>query len=1032
MGERVAFRILGPLEVLAGDRFVAIGGPRQRTVLAMLLLSPDRVVSVNNLVEAVWKGNPPATVRGQVAICIAGLRKLFRQAGCDEEIIVRTHPGYMLLATDHRIDARDFANRVALARDTAEQGQTAEAAEMLSEALGLWRGLALEGISSPAVETEAARLEERRLSAYEQRAALYLELGEHEKATADLTNLVREHPLRERARAQLMLALYRSGRRAEALEVFREGRERSIDELGLEPGPALQDLHDEMLHDEPSLSVVGSPGSIDVAVWPAQLPPGVSTFVGREPELVAMNALVDEWPTGGSPSVGLITGPAGVGKTALAVRWARAAAPAFPDGQLFADLRGYDEAHQPVTPAAVLDQFLRSLGTHSGQVRAELSERIALYRSILDGRRVLIVLDNVATFDQIQPLLPGGDRCCVLVTSRDQLGELGRFRALRLRLGALTRDEAILVVRNVVGAPRADADPGGVARLAELCDRLPLALQIAGARLATKPHWAIGDLVGRLEDERRRLDELSQGQQSVRVSFGLSYHRPGNTAAMLYRRLSLLDAPDFPAWVGAALLRTGLTEAENLIERLVDAHLLHAVGQDATGTVRYRFRALQRLDARERAQEEDDPAEQRDACESAFGGWLALAEQAHRRIYGGDYTVIHGAARRWSLDQAYVDRLLHDPFAWFEAERVAITKAVRQAAWMNLHDVAWDIAMTSTTLFEARNYLDDWRRACTTALGAARKAGNTRGEAAMLYSLGTLKAVQQRYDEAAHFLLPALQLFEHAEEQHGRALVLRNLAVLDRMQGDHGLARQRCEEARATFQAVGDRYAEAHVLGNLAQIELEHGDPAASVGLAAQAVEISRVIRSRRGEAQSLYRLAQAYLARGQLDRASNAFGHVLRILHGTDDRLGRAYALCGLGETQLLRGRLAEAEASLTDALNAARSVADRFVEGRANLALGRLYLGQDQPAEARKYLDTAGRLFAEIRSPPWQAEVQQTIRTLVRAGPDDPDDGTRPTTPPRHAGSTIPGHRPGAGVRPRSAGQRSDDRTRRSSGSH
>jgi DNA-binding SARP family transcriptional activator/tetratricopeptide (TPR) repeat protein len=952
----------------------------------MLLLAADRVVSVDSLVEAVWNGRPPVTGRGQVAICIAGLRKIFRHAGCPDDVIITVPPGYMLVSDGHSIDACDYAALVTQAREARRAGRLSEAADLLSDAVALWRGAALDGISSPIVAAEAARLQEQRLATHEQRAGLMLGLGLHHRLVGELTTLVREQPLREHERAHLMLALYRSGRRAEALEVYREGHRRSIEELGLEPGPALQELHDEILRDEPRLTLPISLGPADLAVAPAQLPAAASSFTGRKSELADLNALLRDRFDDRPPAVGLITGPAGVGKTCLAVHWAHRAASAFPDGQLFANLRGDDESHEPATAGDIVDRFLRALGVHSGQMGGELSERVALYRSILDGLRVLIVLDNVDDFAQIQPLLPGSGRSCVLITSRDQLSELRSYGDVRLQLGVLSEDEATWLLGNVGGEARVKADPAGAARLGELCDRLPLALQIAAARLATKPHWTIADLVSRLENERGRLDELSHGQQGVRASFWLSYRYLHPTAAMLYRRLGILDVPDLPPWVGAALLDIDLAEAENLMEHLVDAQLLEVVGRDSTGTLRYRLQSLLRLDARERALEEDDPAEQRAACERALGCWLALAEQAHRRVYGGDYTVIHGGAKRWRLDQAYVDRLVRDQFAWFEAERLALVAAVIQAARMNIDELAWDLAMTSTTLFEARNYLDDWRVTCTSALGATRQAGNARGEAAMLYALGTLATFQQRYDEAALFLMPALQLYEHIDEDHGRALVLRNLALLDRMHGDLAHAWQRCEEALQTFRSVGDRYAEAHVLGYLAQIELDQGEPESGARLSIQALEICRSIGSLRGEAQSLYRLAQAHLVRGQLDEAVAAFQHVLRIVRGNDDLLGAAYATCGLGETLLRRGRSAEAEVTLAEALGIARRVADRFVEGRVNLALGRLYLGLNRRETARDHVEAARRLFTQIRSPLWEAEAQLTIDVLAETGQPSP----------------------------------------------
>ncbi|HEX3781998.1 MAG TPA: BTAD domain-containing putative transcriptional regulator [Pseudonocardiaceae bacterium] len=678
MGAHFSFSTLGALEVRVGDQRVPIGSPRQRNVLAMLLLAADRVVSIDSLIESVWNGQPPATGRTQVAICIAALRKQFKAAGCDDEVIVTMPPGYLLRSTGHRIDAVEFTAHVAAAQAAVRQGRGAEAVDLFGAALDLWHGPALAGINGYLIEAEAALLEEQRLTAYETRTALRLELGQCGVLISELAAMTQEYPLREQLRAQLMLAQYRAGRRAEALTTFRVGRQHSVDEVGIEPGPALRNLHDAILRDDPSLIPSPRPeAQVGSTPAPSQLTPDLSDFIGRDAELSTLDQLLAISDGGRAPAVGVVTGPAGVGKSRLVVRWAHRVSERFPDGQLFADLRGYHAAGEPSDPADVLGHFLRALGIPGERIPADLHERATLYRSTLDRKRVLVILDNVSTVGQVVPLLPGNGGCCVVVTSRSVLCEpLAGHGAPRTRLGVMSEREANALLRLVIGDARVAADPVGVARLGELCGWLPLALRISAARLAAKPHWTVRHLVNRLEDQRRRLDELEADGDHLRRRFEPSYRRLDADGARMYRRLGLLDTPDFAAWTGAALLNTNIKEAERLMEQLVEAQLLD-VGPGGP-TVRYRFHELLRLHAHERAVAEESAAERAAAGERLLRGWLVLAAEARRRESGTSATMTGPPRRGWTFDQDYVDELLREPGAWLVRERMSIKAATEQ------------------------------------------------------------------------------------------------------------------------------------------------------------------------------------------------------------------------------------------------------------------------------------------------------------------------------------------------------------------
>ncbi|MEU1873962.1 DNA-binding SARP family transcriptional activator [Streptomyces ambofaciens] len=587
------FRILGPLDVRLNGQGLTVGGPRQRAVLSALLLSANQVVSCDSLIEKVWNGRPPRTARTQVAICIATLRKVFRGAGWDEETITTAAPGYMLSLVGHSLDSLRFEQLVARATEWTAEDRPAEAAAALREALALWRGPALGGVYAPFAETEAARLDEQRMLAVEQQMALRLQLGEHQALLGELQALVGACPLRDRLRYYLMLAQYRSGRRAEALTTFRDGMRYSIEEIGLELGAELQSLHDSILRDEfPQLAVPGiaAPQRDAPRPAPCQLPESDPYFTGRSREQWLMDdALLSDSPQIHSP-IAYLTGSPGIGKSSLAVNWAHRSAHRFPDGQLYADLR------QDRT-LDVLHRFLRRLGAE-GALPVDVAEAAVRYRAMLEGRRVLVVLDHASSYAGLRHLLPGRGECSVVITGQADLDELlQKHSALRLRVGPLSDEESRLVLSSVLRDSRAEESPRATRQLAVLCGHTPPALRAAATKLLTKQHWRVSDLVRRLERSADRLAELSIGEDSLRARLDRSVGELAPLPASAYRELSRLDGADFETAEAAKVLGTDLLAAEDLIETLVDAQLLEVVGRGASGEMRYRWQELVRLHA---------------------------------------------------------------------------------------------------------------------------------------------------------------------------------------------------------------------------------------------------------------------------------------------------------------------------------------------------------------------------------------------------------------------------------------------------
>jgi DNA-binding SARP family transcriptional activator/tetratricopeptide (TPR) repeat protein len=1009
--KQAELRLLGPLTVCVDGRQIEITSPRERTVLALLALHTERVVSKDALIEAIWADRPPATARTQVAICVASLRRAFTGAGLAEELITTVHPGYRLNPRAHRLDLAEFRLMVAEAEAAVHARRPAEADQCYTRALGLWRGSALLGVASGVVEAEAERLNELRILAYEDAMGVRLELGLHHQAAADLARVVGENPLRESLRGKLMVAQYRCGRRAEALETFAAGRRILVDGLGIEPGPDLQLLHHAILRDDESLASPARPrsdggatgqqsaggpqraaqdsgveraGGCAPTAVPRELPPDVPVFVGRAAELRALGAMTGREPGVCGPTVGVITGGPGVGKSGLAVHWARAVAGCYPDGQLFADMDGFVMDRGPASAAEVLGRFLRSLGVAADAIPDEPAERAALYRSLVADRRVLIVLENVHCLLQVKPLLAAGPHASVLITSRNALPDVIALPPVaRMRLGPLSTPEGLELLRRIVGRERIEADPDGAALLVEHCDRLPLALRIVGARLASKLHWTVRHVIERLADEQGALDELSLGESSLRAGFGVSYRHLGGEAACLLRRLSSLDVPDFQAWVGAALADCTVNRAAALIEQLADAQLVDVSGAGIDGGIRYKLHHLVRLCAREQIAEAERP-ELADAVDRALRSYLALAEQAHRREFGGDYTVLHSRVERPKMEPALVDRLIAAPLDWLEAERMPLLAVIKQAAHVGAEDVAWDLTMSMVSLFETRNYIDDWSRSCEISLAAATASGNAVAQAAMLHDLGAIALRRRDLGRAIELLDRASGIFRAEGEISGIALTLRNLSIAERLAGRTAEASAHIDAAIEGFRVLGDLSSRAHALNNKAQIELDRGETELALALAREAVRTSERIREggNRSRAQSLHRLARVELELGRLDEAQESFLRVIALVDGFGDRMGLIHALVGLGEVRLRAGALGEAESTLVEALDLARILRSPLIEGQADFLLAEVCRRDGRTSSAGEYLDAARVVFERIGAQPWCDRVACAMADLNAVG--------------------------------------------------
>jgi DNA-binding SARP family transcriptional activator/tetratricopeptide (TPR) repeat protein len=921
------FRILGPLQVCAGGhQDFSITPGRQHIVLGVLLLEANRVVSIDHLIDAIWDDDPPATARTQVQICVSRLRNRLVEAGC--EAIVTRAPGYLMPVRPGQLDAQLFATLAAEADGHARAGRTREAAATLGRAVALWRGPALSGINSHILRAKATELDERRIAAVEAHLDLELALGHHHRLVGELSTLVSEHPLRERLRGQLMLALYRAGRQAEALEAYRLGRELMIEQLGLEPGEDLRRLEASILAGDPALQTADEPVPAPLpvpepdVVVPFQLPTDIADFTGRGELIDEVERLLVDTADGYATRVVVLAGKPGVGKSTLAVHLAhRLGDGPFPDGQLYCDLGG--SRTEPTSAADALGRFLRALGVPGEAIPERTDERAEMYRGLLARRRILVLIDDAAGEAQVRPLLPGSGSSVVVVTSRTRLSGLAGARICDVDV--FDADEAVGMLASVVGDERVAAEPAAAEALIRLVGRLPLALRIVAARLGARPHWSLAWMLERLSDERRRLDELAHGELMVRASLALTYDGLEPDARRLLGLLGVLDGLSFPNWVAAALLDADYLDAADLLEVLVDAQMVEVAAMDITGSPRYKLHGLIRLFAREQL-ERHEPAEERDAAIARVaGGWLALADAAHRRIYGGDFTVLHGDAPRWEPPASYTDRVLVDPLAWLESEHANLCSTVSLTADAELADCCWDLAVSLVTLFETRCYFDDWERTHRVALSAAAKGAHRRGQAAVRCSLGSLHLSRGQLAAAAEELEPALREFEDLADAHGTALTRRNLALLDHIRGTKDRAQEHYTAALAGFRAVGDLVGQAHVLGQSAQLALDRGELARAGTYLADALAICQEVGSRRVEVQLRYKLSELMLRDGREAQAREVLADLLGIVREWGDIVGESRILRRLGQVTVQLGQVDVGEQLLTEALVACEQTMDR-----------------------------------------------------------------------------------------------------------
>jgi DNA-binding SARP family transcriptional activator len=930
------FRLLGPLEVWDAKDWREIRAAKWRSLLAVLLIKAGQVVPVDVLISEMWQDAAPETAANLVSIYVLRLRRLM---GDTDGSVLRTRaPGYQLRLGEADSDLLVFEALVQDGRRALAAGDAAGAAGLLAEALALWRGSPLADVPpTPLVEAETDRLAEQRLDARELRITAELACGGYAQVVPELRRLLADHPLREGLWALLMRALDGAGRHAEALDAYGQARNAIAGELGVDPGAELRHLYADMLAQDELLAKEGgeAPGSISAGTVaaspsaaaeapataeagasravpaPAQLPADVTDFTGREDQVRHLCDLLSSAGArgeGGAVRIALVAGSGGLGKTSLAVHAAHRVRGSFPDGQLYVDLLGAT-AH-PLGVGDVLARFLRDLGVDGRDIPVDEAERAARYRTILAGRRMLIVLDNARDAAQVRPLLPGTASCSVLVTTRSRMPDLASTQLVDLNV--LDDEEALTLFTRVVGDERAAAEPEATAEVLLACAGLPLAIRICAARLATRSGWTIAAMANRLRDERRRLDELSVGDLAVRASFQVSFaalsasaQADGIAPADAFRMLGLWHGPSISSAAAAALFGAPEELASGALEALVDAHLLESTSPD-----RYKFHDLLRVYASERAVA-DLPEPARDAAIGRLLRW-------YMRTADAAATVVSPFRYDMPLDQVAGDQLplafaaADEALAWYDSDRANLTAATEQASAAGRHDIAWRIPAPLLNIFERRGSWADCIVTHRIALASARQAGNRQGEAWVLNTLGEALGYAGESDSIGYLDL-SLAIRREIGDRRGEAQSANNLADAYWRLGRAGEAIELFETARDLNRDVGNRYGEGVALTNLGAALLDVGRAEEAVGQLEQAGKTFSEIGYLDGIGYAMHTLAECHLALGRDGEAMDRFRQALASHEAAGSRHRQAVTLHSLGQVQARSGLLSEAARSWT-----------------------------------------------------------------------------------------------------------------------
>ncbi|MFD9907804.1 BTAD domain-containing putative transcriptional regulator [Streptomyces sp. NPDC059063] len=906
--ECARFSVLGPVRAWLGAEQLPTGSPQQRALLAALLLRDGRTATASELIDAIWGEDPPSQALAAIRTYASRLRKVLPPG-----TLVSESGGYAVRAADGALDLTEAENLWTGAERARGLGDLCQARALVNQALSLWDGEPLANVPGPYADAQRTRLEEWRLQLLESRLDMDLEQGCHAESVSELTALTAAHPLRERFRELLMLALYRSGRQAEALAVYADTRRLLADELGVDPRPGLQELQQRILQADPALAEPSAPAAEPSAgvVRPAQLPATVQDFTGRVSFVKELSDILST-AEGRVMAVSALAGIGGVGKTTLAVHVAHAARSHFPDGQLYVDLQG--AGPRVAEPETVLGAFLRALGTADSAIPDSLEERAALFRSVLDGRRVLVLLDNARDAAQVRPLLPGTEGCAALVTSRTRMVDLAG--AHLVDLDVMSPDEALQLFTKIVGEERVASERDAALDVVAACGFLPLAIRIAASRLAARRTWTVSTLAAKLADERRRLDELQAGDLAVAATFELGYGQLEAAQSRAFRLLGLADGPDISLTAAAAVLDLPVEDTEDLLESLVDTSLLESA---APG--RYRYHDLVRLYARACAERDELPPSEREAALSRLlDFYLASAARVYAIERPGDRTVDHLEAVEHPVHGFTDDSKALD---WLHAEAACILACVQQSLGAGSLRRAVDLLLAAKDLAESGASSLRYELATRAARDAAQEAGDACAEGRARVSLGQVLNKVGHFEQAAAELESARNLGDEANDPWTQGNAANELAIT-----------VGCMNQHASSDSHVLKTIEAHAL---------------------RAIEVFRLDGNRPGEASALCNWSRILIMMGRTSQAIDLARDGMAIYAdlGLSFRVANAKYALGIGLSQA--GRHTEGLTQLTEALQVFAENRQRLWEGTAHYRIAQIHLAARHPAQAARHAEQA-----------------------------------------------------------------------------
>jgi len=904
----------------------------------------NRVISRGELVDAVWGQDPPASAEGGIYTYVAGLRRVIepnRSLRGPGRVLVSSGAGYVLHLVPGQPDAVAFEQDLGRARQLRKAGDVAGAVVALNSALSLWRGIAFAGVPGPFAETERVRLGELRSTAAEERADVLLSLGRHEEVVPDLTAMVADHPLRERMRGLLMIALYRCGRQAEALHVFAEGRRVLAEELGIDPGGDLSRVHQQVLTMDPALSIPnglairGASGSAPsdedagtglapdggqrrprpedmITPVPAQLPLDVPGFSGRREELSILRAMLpaksaapgetatlEGAESGQTVPIVVISGAAGTGKTALAIRFGHQVARRFPGGQLYVNLRGLDPSTPPMEPPEALRFFLDALGVPPHRIPPDTEARSALFRSLLDHRQMLIVLDNARNVAQVRPLLPGAPGSLVVVTSRNELtGLVAAEGAVPLTLDVLGDAEAYEMLARRLGQDRVAAEPAAAEEIITACARLPLALGIAVGRASGRLKRPLTELAAELHDARGRLDalEADDAMTNVRAVLSWSYDQLSETAARMFRLLGVHPGPDISLSAAASLAGMPRAEAGAALHELTRTHMVAEYLP-----ARFTFHNLLRAYAADQAERHDPELERRAATHRVLDHYLHTAMAASNRFSPFRSPLQLAGPQPGVLPADVTDK--EQAMAWFDAEVPVLLALIAYADANEFDSHAWQIPWTLGPFFNRRGRWQDYTATQQTALAAASRLGDTLALAHTHHLLGHVQSQTGAYADADPNFRRALDLFRELGDRANEAVVLNGLAGMLEKQERYPEALAVALDALRMLKAVGHWWTQATLENGVGWLYAHLGQYDRALAHCQRALSLHRDSGHRGGTADTLDSIAYVYLHLGDIDQAKAHYTKAIEAYREIGAPFGEGNSLRGLGDALLAEG---------------------------------------------------------------------------------------------------------------------------------